>query len=157
MSRPDQRAFADASHFLHLPVAFASDQQFKPKLNLCVSVLSRSAIVEIRIHPRNALACLRPLHDHAAIVLRKGKHDRQNQVACQGVLHQAHVEDVHLHAALKQATDSLNTVNGCSGEPVQLRDHKRVRCFQLVKERLERRTFHRLACEGFLNNLLTSI
>ena len=97
----NQRTLTNPRHCRNLPVCLPLFQKGKRKLNLFRRELLRSAVFEVGILSCGGLAGLGALYDHAPFVFGKGQHDGQNQVAGQGVLDQAHVQDVDPNAPLK--------------------------------------------------------
>ena len=104
-SGSDQRTLADACHGLHLLVALATVQKFYGMLYLSCGVLLRSALTEVRILPGNCFAGLGALHNHTSLILCKGQHDRENQIAGEGILHKPHVQDVYPNPPVKKLSD----------------------------------------------------
>lgn len=101
MLRPNQRTLTDPRHGLDLAVGLAAAQKLQSVLHLGLGVLPWSTLPVVGILSGDSFTCLRALHNHAPLVLSKGQHDRQNEVAGQGILDQAHVQDVNPNAPLK--------------------------------------------------------
>ena len=93
-------------------------------------IFFRSALPVSRLHTCDGLAGLGTLHDHAALVFGECQHDCEDQVARQGILDQTHVQDVNTNPSVKQLPDSLDALDGGSGEAVKLTDNQSVTLLQ---------------------------
>ena len=60
-----------------------------------IDILVRPPLAELWVLSGDFLACLRALHNHAALILRKRKQDCQDQIACQRILYHTHVQNVN--------------------------------------------------------------
>lgn len=157
MLRPNQRTLTNPRHGGNLPVCLPLFQKGKRKLNLLRLELLWSAVFEVGILSCGGLAGLGALHDHAPFVFGKGQHHGQNQVAGQGVLDQAHIQDVDSDPTLKQLPDSLNTLYGGAGKAVKFAYHQRVPFLKLFQKPQELGAIHCLAGERLLDDLLAAV
>ena len=102
---PNQRTLTDACHSLHLAVGFTGVQKLNCMMQLSGGVLPGSALTVVGILSGNSFARLGTFHDHASFVLCEGQHDRQDEVTSEGVLNEAHVQDMYPNALLKKLPD----------------------------------------------------
>ena len=77
---PDERAFADACHFLDLSVGMAL-QQFQGMIDLCFAVLLWSVLLEVGILSRYGFSLAGALNNHVTLKLSKRKQNVSHQCA----------------------------------------------------------------------------
>ena len=104
--RSNQCTLTDPCHGGDLAVGLGLSQEGQCKIDLIRHELLRSAIFEVRVLPCHCLSCLRS----SLFVLGKGKHDRRDKVACQGVLQQSHVQAVNPDPALEQFSEGKENI-----------------------------------------------
>nr|DAP09709.1 MAG TPA: hypothetical protein [Caudoviricetes sp.] len=74
----------------------------------------------------NLLALSGAFNNHITLKLRKGKHNRANNLTGRGVVHNPHVQDVHRNALINELVYQFKAILGRTSDTVKFRHDQRV-------------------------------